>query len=863
LISQSGVSSNLPVGSSKGIDTILNEVCQGKVVLFCRSVHAPEPWLADEGKGRRDLDHSTDWEGTQTGGFASEPTAAQILDGAYVRKPSPSMELRYSDRGFAWSRLSKVPPPGIHPRVLLSPDDLPDIRRRSEETSIGRSLLANLRRRVGRSIGTEGTVEARVFALLAEGQTEAADLLLSGMRFSYQPGFLYPLMLDCFDCLLRGDVDRGKEVARVVTGFATRLERIVDDIRSRRHAHNASRSGSWHALGSYGIIGFQYLGHCYDFAYGFMDDEQRKAVRRVISKATFGRISHGMELPNHWRYWNWMNCGNCFGLLALAIEGEDGYDERVYRRSVEVMQDYLTYGISRLGSSTESVGYTAFGFVWGVEAMIAMARRGDNLFLHPHFRAMKYWHLHTMQPYGQAWQSHGDGGNGGPGVHFAQMMKYYYPDDEIVDYLWQNAIREGGRDQLDGDVYLIPTIICADDGHRADDGSPVDHRFGAGLGQSLTFFDPERGSLITRDGWSQDAVVLQFECRTDTVSCSHEHADRGAFTLSALGRIWALDGGHRAPETKYHNSVLIDGKGQGFFAPPGKWLGLYESSQATFGVCDAKNAYDWFWPKTIVATTRLGDPRLDSERWASAKDDKNLGDEVRKFQAIYGHREIEKDPTPSVKAFYEGYLDGDPRIWDEDTWPVRIAYNPVSRAFRTVGIVRGMHTYCLVIDDIEKDDREHLYEWVMMVGMDTELVSISGNDLVLGAGRGVQEGDPLLLVRIIHTSDPADRTEYCTRPSARLETLEKMDTTPLAKGLSGGMDRRLVIGSRSKSPDFKIMLFPYRHGQPIPETIWSEDRRRLRIRWPDQDDLYEFGGASDGRTRFSMMRAGAPVIKVK
>jgi hypothetical protein len=37
---------------------------------------------------------------------------------------SPEVKLTYHDPGFDESRLGKVPAPGIHPRVLITPDDL-------------------------------------------------------------------------------------------------------------------------------------------------------------------------------------------------------------------------------------------------------------------------------------------------------------------------------------------------------------------------------------------------------------------------------------------------------------------------------------------------------------------------------------------------------------------------------------------------------------------------------------------------------------------------------------------------------------------------------------------------------------------
>ena len=48
-------------------------------------------------------------------------------------------------------------------------------------------------------------------------------------------------------------------------------------------------------------------------------------------------------------------------------------------------------------------------------------------------------------------------------------------------------------------------------------------------------------------------------------------------------------------------------------------------------------------------------------------------------------------------------------------------FNPVQKAFRTVGLVRGEQPYALVVDDCRKDDGEHLYEWLMQVPDDVKL----------------------------------------------------------------------------------------------------------------------------------------------
>jgi hypothetical protein len=133
----------------------------------------------------------------------------------------------------------------------------------------------------------------------------------------------------------------------------------------------------------------------------------------------------------------------------------------------------------------------------------------------------------------------------------------------------------------------------------------------------------------------------------------------------------------------------------------------------------------------------------------------------------------------------------------------------------------------------------------MQTGFNTETISIAGNDIILGDAtvrRNAQgmpapvKGDRQLLVRVLDLKDPADPHLYPTKPSFRLESFERKDTlVPVNKtgALSGarsfGMDKRLVIASRSVAPNFKILLFPHRHGDPLPVTTWSKDFTKLSI----------------------------------
>jgi len=54
------------------------------------------------------------------------PDADYILSGGLIKDLPPPIPVpvNYKGEGFAADRLSKVPPPGVHPRVIMSPSDI-------------------------------------------------------------------------------------------------------------------------------------------------------------------------------------------------------------------------------------------------------------------------------------------------------------------------------------------------------------------------------------------------------------------------------------------------------------------------------------------------------------------------------------------------------------------------------------------------------------------------------------------------------------------------------------------------------------------------------------------------------------------
>ena len=792
-----------------------------------------------------------------------ELSADRVLNGEYPFPPSAPQVVTEDWRGFAKERLSKVPAPGIHPRVLLSPEDLPDLRRRLKETQTGRVLFAQLEERAAASLRDPKSWTSALYAKMATGDVAGARALLLEHK-GFPPGIGHyqqwseAICFDAFAAMVTEDGSRGKKAATALATYAQLVRPHLDATLAAPMGDDSTRAKIPPSDQDVGEdVDAHIVGYAYDFSFNFMTESQRDVVRKLIADYTAGRVWMGARLPHQFRNWNWIAIGLGQPLMALAIEGEKGYDPRVYKLGVQIAKDYFTYGISEKGFSTEAVGYTQFGLVWGEPFVVAAARRGDNLLVQNHHRAMIDWYLNTMEPFGQTWTSHGDGGDGGPSFETMQIWKYFYPNDAKIDFVWQNAAFAGGKDQLAAKTHIIEPLIFAMDGMKSSDGKLIDYGGGAKLKLPLADFDPTRSSLTARTAWTPDALMTEFECRTDSVGASHEHADRAAFTLSAMGRSWAKDN-FRSVETKYHNSILIDGEGQGYWPGPGRWLGLKDDGNLLVAAADAKSAYDWQWPKEIASENPDTFVRDRYLRWSS------FAEEQTKFHAENKDLPVERDTRPAVVAHWKGFEQGDPRMWDEDSWPVRVPHNPVQRAFRSIALSRGKKPFLLVVDDIQKDDKEHLYEWLMQTGPDTDIASLSSNDIVLcdatvrrdsqGAPKPAK-GDRELLVRVLDLGNPAKARDYTSRPAIRLETFDRKDTlVPEMKpgSMSGSRtyaeDKRLVIPSLSVAPDFKVLLFPMRQGDAMPETSWNADRTELTVKADGETTVIRMTKDSSGRT---------------
>lgn len=798
-------------------------------------------------------------------------SADQILNGEFPgRKASPTVLETFDTNGFAAERLYNVPAPGVHPRVLFAPEDLPRIRQQLRDTEAGRALMDALRKKVADGLEKPGSPVNDCYRKLTHGDDSGLTAFFEEFKLHPAAGsWSNPVLAGLEDkallVLLDSDETQGREVAAAAVALAKWMEPQIlaaskapggDDF--WRQVRTVCGNGP-----AFGLI--------YDFAQPFMDAAQTATMRRVIAEATSGKYVLGMDLPRHWRNWNFIGMAEEFPVLALAIEGEDGYDSRILKRGAEVARDYINFGISDQGIAKEAVGYHTGGMGHLNLLMLALANRGENLFTSERYRRQfEDWLIWAQQPFGGGWQSSGDLGTFPPAYETVQTMKFFYPQNERIDYVLQNhpVVRNG-----QGIQFSLLALLTPADAKRNADGSLVNYHQAADFHLPDSLFDPQRGYLFARSGWSADAASLQFVCRNDTVFVSHDDADRGTFYFTALGQPWSV-ANFRETEGKYANTVAIDGMGEGYAATPGKWLGVCDTPSATFGVTDLKYCYDWFWVKWPMI---MPESEFQTKPWLWV----GFGEHRQRLAPRYSKLKWERDPLPMVADYYSGYLAGDPGMWDEDTWVRRAPFNPVQRAFRTAGLVRGQRDYALIVDDIQKDDAEHLYEWHMNVPVNLEVAELRGNGIMLcpiqtnrqtgadamsdyrGAGRPLPAaGTPLLWVCALNVNQPGLPTR---QPSPALETFEylKHDDSHQFYLRSTGLGKRIVFPSRSVAPDYVVLLFPLKRGEPLPETKWSDDRKHLTISWQGQRDEYTFKKGRDGRTRFKLARAGVQLCEIK
>ncbi len=835
------------------------------------------------------------------------PDVDTVLSGQFAKNfpPLPEVDFGYNTKGFDTSRLPKVPEVGVHPRVIITPKEVEIMRKKvaqgAQADRVFKIVLQGLK--------NKAASKARPFyndAPWANVSVIAAKALLAMITEDHQLG----------QEAAKETVEHARYIESIIDIFNAHPEAV--DIRHNfyyftrtgirlngRDFNDVYREGGpdlVRELAQQKIsfytkdhqFAFTSLGTEYDYAYNFMTKEQRDLVRRTIAKCTHNKYTSGHEIPGHFFINNHMSMGAWFFTFALSIEGEEGYDPRVVDTFIPRLEDKLTYDISPKGILYENVK----GFI-PVQPILAAAMRGPkNLLRHDHVyeRINTTFHsLHnTFNRYTKRARNRpkwkmpeiGEGlkeerfwsnveANSWSWFYWTFIMKHFYPNDVKVDTVYHHTLNQSSFDLFDGSPdethyggkihynmlsMLDVMLMCATDEKLADytqEGLP------SSVTQNLPYShtDLVRGIVETRAGWGPDDIYIHYECRSDMFYGGHETPEHGDFRFVANGVNWSPYTGAYM-DSYFRNMVLIDGLAGVYQPTPGKLLSVSDNDAATIIASDATDAYEWKkHEKNFYHWHGMLDQIPAHTAWQ-----KNRGFRI--------NRDWELPFQPHMKKFYDGFAHLDWGPWHGETRGPEYyeRWNDVDHVFRTMALTRGEHPYLLIVDDVRKDNNPHQYDWNFNLPGDVELYKATsfvknrrlekgtqgdiGTDLIFTVSDSKRsrkpfgifggwvpnqelepkKGDPMLLVRVLWRN-----TEF---------------PYPLPSYEKTWAFSRVKVPAFAVDPEFRVMLYPYRFGDPLPVTEWSDDRKQLSVQIGEQKDLYFFDQTDRGRTTIALEKNG-------
>jgi hypothetical protein len=719
-------------------------------------------------------------------------------------------------------KLSKVPQPGIHPRVYFSPEDMPEFRDRYLSSEMGKVMQGICQKQF--KDGRKGLEEFASLDLTSPTIEQLQKYFRSDEGRNIRWG-MYTV-----DAVVRDDKATKDLMARVITNYA----KII--LASKEKAIGNVHGGTGDVLGktfnvwkqdsfdvgvswTFGAAGFAVS---YDLLYNDMSENQQDTVRKAIAAATSGRKSHGMGFPKGRAISNHYGYHGDLAVMLAAIEGEPGFDAVTYRNIEQVMMDYWDVGFESAGACHEDLYGPNLGLRAGSQGLMVMARRGKNIFNTEKYKNFTRYIASEFEPYPTGMFI--GGASGGPGLPFPTsmiVMKYMLPGDPVANYNWRYYVGDDYRRNLQWQGWLDYALFGMDWSGQKDARTSL-----AGTDMKLTSFYPRRGKLICRSSWDTDAIDFHLDARPDAFTIGHDTVDRGHFIISALGRPWAVRGSWQVfRESTDHSLVHIDGRAQTWKAPSVKFMQWQDAGEVAAGVADLKYAYDWQWsppwPSKEQKFAKPWEPEMSDPR--------TLG-------------------WPDSPDWLPNKLYDEPGIGYLGSWMWRKSYNPVQKAFRSGMLVRGAHPYVVIVDDVRKDDGEHVYDWYMQVAGDLSHEVTADNDVILK-----DDSNRRMLVRVLQADG---------KPAKNWAKFEEYDLSEQRKGQQT-KGKRLVVTAKSVEPKFKILLVPFKENDALPKTTLNKGNDSISIEWSDQKDAIGFKTGSDGRTRIDIERGEKSILSLK
>ncbi len=710
----------------------------------------------------------------------------------FVEKWFPELEPKYvTGKGFAEERFDGGRIPAYeHPRLFFSLKDLPGIRGKCDARA-GNRVVSQLRQyaEVGNTLDADGRFR-REFTMTRAGT----------------------MLAEAYVTLLEADTDRARRVIDWMMACAAWQKQKI--------------------AGQKNLADWQHSGHdimlrygtpmLYDMMYPWMTGAERGTVRDLIATCTQDRWSIGMYgLPawdahvSNWEPW-------ITGELMLALQSiydEDGFDPSAYEAASRATQlCALLMADEASGASVE--GMAKNNMQLEMVALVSRTQpRGKKLIgsLMPYHHVARFL-FHHMAPWGGEMMKDDALGNMSGNLEgiSVNVMHYAYPDDPIINYMKHNT--EGRREGYSS-LYLntfgqdSPPMTWSFVQEWKGPEGLAEHLKQAveEAGEPLGYFSNYRGLMISRSDWSPGALQLYFQPRS--LQGGHPVPARGYFRINALGRVWVpFDGGFQFQESKFHSVVTVDGEGQD--VTPGRVLS-YEGAARTKGA----------W------VDMMGGDLTGAYR-------KSGGNYYRTHNETRLYPDRERPWMDLEKRFLVHWWEVDkpgrnPSMPAED-WEPDQAFD---YAYRTAALVRGAHPYVLVIDDIKKDDQRREYNWSVILP----------RDIFAARSYGLTDRSATL-------TDPSDPTRHLLVLPVSCRGEARFDVTELHAAWRDkkGSLPKLNFRCQSAAPEFRMLLYPYRDGDPLPEIAGTGGAFTVTL--GGQKDVLQVEATPGGISRVKISR---------
>jgi hypothetical protein len=475
----------------------------------------------------------------------------------------------------------------VHPRLLIGPTELEDIRR-SIASGKGRKVMEALR------LATRPCIEALA------SREETAKLLSGKDSWGSIP---WQVVAGAFDMAMIGVLDED----------AAAIAAVGQVIRALPESGIAANDGILvHAGLTYPLLAF-------DLLHDRLDAQDRKAFAAWVIDV------HVRRFLAKWRdkYFKGSGMNLTLGgtlpaiLAVLLISGENGIG-RLDAELAELLKFFeasLNTAIGHDGYPEEDTGYgTDFlTLLFRVTEVVRRSGDFDALDRCPHLARSGRALLSIVEPWGVSLATTGDAGDHFHNRHHLLPRLATLTNDPTLVWLMGVLRQEEGGVELAPGRDGFPAIETPVDAFTLIYLDEMAHPVAPNQANVPTsFHDRARGFVAFRDGWKTDDTLLTFDGSQRSPSgAGHYHASSGHFNFSALGEYFAIDTGRYNMDQDQHNLVLVDGKSGR--PSEGQWVQAHHGGRLTdyrpgplvdFAAADSSHQHNCFWARRSIGLVK-------------------------------------------------------------------------------------------------------------------------------------------------------------------------------------------------------------------------------------------------------------------